>query len=79
MQARVATLEAKLAEAEADKARLDWIEGNVVPVVDARYGHEVWIYGYRVIERQLKWAHASGAPGQEVTLRAAIDAAREGE
>jgi hypothetical protein len=61
MRDRIDTLEAQLAEARADRERLDWLETGAGVKIDA----SPWDHRYH-------WV-----PGRGETLRDAIDAARE--
>ena len=56
-------LAARLAEAERDAARLDWLDTQAQPVTDPHDSQQLIAYGW-------------GVYGQRTTVREAIDAAR---
>ena len=56
-------LRARLAEAERDAARLDWLDTQAQPVTDPHDSQQLIAYGW-------------GVYGQRTTVREAIDAAR---
>jgi len=58
-----ARLAARLAEAERDAARLDWLDTQAQPVTDPHDSQQLIAYGW-------------GVYGQRTTVREAIDAAR---
>lgn len=69
LRARIAELEAERAELVKDRERLDWFVANWY-----RFEH------FTLPDGRVQWAFRENRKGgQADTLRAAIDAAREGE